>query len=116
MCQTRAFPDCIKTIGRFPLQHRSLACRHAHMVAAKHEAAAAAERISALEAALERRTGAWEAAEAAKQALLRSAGLKVEQAAKHAVERLRLQVRTPGAEHSMYGIQMCCSSCRVLLV
>lgn len=41
---------------------------------------------------MERLAGQWQAAEAAKQELLRAAGRRAEQAAAHAVERMHLQV------------------------
>jgi hypothetical protein len=57
------------------------------------QASTLAAQLAEAQAAVERLTGQWQTAEAAKQELIRAAGRRAEQAAAHAVERMHAQVR-----------------------
>jgi hypothetical protein len=57
------------------------------------QAASLSAQLAESQAAVERLTGQWQAAEAAKQELIRAAGRRADQAAAHAVERMHAQVR-----------------------
>jgi hypothetical protein len=70
-------------------QHHRL---QADLHIAQGEAALAHSRILGLETALAQRTADWEAAEAAKQYLVRASSKRLEQGVGHTAERLKLQV------------------------
>jgi len=71
---------------------RSQVLRRTKVLASSHECALAAQKVSVLESALERRTSEWRQAEAVKLTLLGAQGRRWEQSSAHATERLRLQV------------------------
>jgi hypothetical protein len=56
------------------------------------QASTLAAQLAEAQAAVERLTGQWQAAEAARQELIRAAGRRAEQVAAHAVERMHMQV------------------------
>lgn len=76
-------------------QHHRL---QADLHIAEGEAALAHSRILGLETALAQRTADWEAAEAAKQHLVRASSKRLEQGVGHTAERLKLQVGWPACD------------------
>jgi predicted transcriptional regulator len=64
------------------------------------QASTLAAQLAEAQAAVERLTGQWQAAEAARQELIRAAGRRAEQVAAHAVERMHMQVRADALRRS----------------